>query len=92
MSAKCWTCMSDHPADAPCAGLDPGPPDRTSDFFDNAEDAATSIGTKFGPIFMATFPGTCSACDDLIYQGEDIRADGSGGWIHADDGCERMAR
>lgn len=84
--------MSDHPADAPCAGLDPGPPDRTSDFFDNAEDAAAPIGLKLGPIFMATYGGICAACGDNIVKGEDTRADGQGGWIHADDDCERMAR
>ena len=44
-----------------------------------------------GPIFTATYESDCTSCDDPIVPGEDARADGHGGWIHADDQCERIA-
>lgn len=37
-------------------------------------------GPQKGPWFPARFPGTKSCCDDDIEVGEDIRADGNGGW------------
>lgn len=43
---------------------------------------------NLGPVFMAEYDGTCSGCDDPIVPGEDIRSDGEGGWVHADDQCE----
>lgn len=90
MPRHCWTCGSEHDPDAACkmSGINRsrvaagGKPD----LFDDAEDAP-----RFGPIFMATYDGECAACDGLIVAGEDIRADGRGGWIHADDQCERVA-
>lgn len=45
-----------------------------------------------GPIFTATYETECEACEDPIVPGEDARADGHGGWIHADTMCERVAR
>jgi hypothetical protein len=44
-----------------------------------------------GPIFTATYESECKSCDDLIVPGEDARADGRGGWIHADTMCEKVA-
>lgn len=61
----------------------------TEDLFDN-EDA--SAGLRFGPVIMARYEGTCAACGWDIRPGDDIRADGQGEWIHADDDCERIAR
>jgi hypothetical protein len=43
----------------------------------------------FGPVFVAQLHNTlCSGCSDYVEPGEDIRADGLGGWVHADDDCE----
>ena len=100
MPRRCWTCNTDHDMDDACPSSmvvrsvrSAGQPgntlaDHTSpDLFDDPGDAP-----RFGPIFMATYDGECAACDGLIAAGEDIRADGRGGWIHADDQCERVAR
>lgn len=45
---------------------------------------------KLGKPFCARFYGECSACEEEIVPGEDIRADGDGGYIHADTSCERI--
>lgn len=58
----------------------------TDDLFEPAEPA-----TAFGPVFTATYESHCASCYELIVPGEDARADGAGGWIHADDQCERIA-
>lgn len=87
----CWTCNSEHDLDEACrrfpitlamkaAGA------KDSDLFDNAEPAS-----RFGPTFMAEFESEDSCCGEGIVPGEDIRADGHGGWIHADTTCERLA-
>lgn len=34
-----------------------------------------------GPWFMAMYPGFCSACGDEFASGEQIRADGCGGYL-----------
>lgn len=46
---------------------------------------------RLGRVFTAEYQSHCEACDDPIVPGEDCRSDGYGGWIHADDGCERAA-
>lgn len=43
-----------------------------ADPFESAEERA--------PWVRASFDGECSGCDGAIWVGEDIRADGSGGW------------
>lgn len=45
---------------------------------------------EMGPIFTATYESDSYCCGDLILPGEDIRGY-RGGWIHADDECERLA-
>lgn len=45
---------------------------------------------RMGPVFTADYQGTCSGCDEPVIPGEDIRADGQGGYVHADDQCERV--
>ena len=58
------------------------------DLFDAAEETP-----RLGPVFTAQFEGDDACCGEGIVPGEDIRYSGDqGGWIHADDGCERMAR
>lgn len=60
-----------------------------ADLFD---DATEPIGLKLGPVIEATYNGTCNACGWEIETGQDIRADGEGGWIHAVEHCERLAK
>ena len=36
------------------------------------------------PVVAARFDGECTACDGAIFAGDEIRADGTGGWEHAD--------
>ena len=50
-----------------------------------------NLFNDFGPIFTATYESDCESCEEGIVRGEDIRSDGAGGWIHADDPCERVA-
>lgn len=100
MSRRCWTCNGEHDLDEACsmnqtvrsmrAAGSPGNTiydATTPDLFDDPEDAP-----RFGPVFMAGYECECESCDEGIVAGEDIRADGRGGWIHADTHCERMAR
>lgn len=47
---------------------------------------------RFGPVFTADHESDDACCGDGILPGEKIRADGSGGWIHADTQCEEWAR
>jgi len=63
-----------------------------SDFYDVAEDLAPPAKPRLGPIFTAAYETECESCEDPIQSGEDTRADGRGGWIHADDQCERIAK
>jgi hypothetical protein len=64
-----------------------------TDFYDEpeGEHPAAEYPRGFGPIFMADYHSEDSCCDEGIQPGEDIRADGRGGWIHADDQCEKIA-
>lgn len=41
-----------------------------------------------GPVFTARHRTRCAACDEPIEPGQDARASGDGGWIHADDDYE----
>lgn len=101
MSRQCWTCMSNHDLDEACPSSYTVRSMRsagqagnqladhtTPDLFDNTDEDAP----KFGPILTAQMHGPDACCDEGIVPGEDIRADGRGGWIHADDTCERLAR
>jgi hypothetical protein len=87
---KCWTCNGEHDLDAPCqmsamnrsriaAGGKP-------DLFDDVTD-----GPAFGPTFTATYQSDDECCGDGIEEGQSVRADGQGGWIHASAECERLA-
>jgi len=60
------------------------------EIFDEPEDPGPRRG--FGPVFTASYMTDCESCEEPIMAGEDCRADGYGGWIHADDMCERVAR
>jgi hypothetical protein len=59
---------------------------------DDFWDMVSPPGPSLGPIFTATYESECESCDEPIVPGEDARADGRGGWIHADTMCEKVAR
>lgn len=46
--------------------------------------ATRSEVPKLGPAFRATFDSEADCCLMGIEEGEMIRADGQGGWVHAD--------
>lgn len=58
-----------------------------SDLIDDADDTP-----RLGPIIVAQYVGDDDCCGEGIGLGDEIRADGQGGWIHASEACERMAR
>lgn len=41
---------------------------------------------RLGSVFTAGYDSECAACEAGIFEGEEIRADGEGGYIHY--GCE----
>jgi hypothetical protein len=57
------------------------------DPFDSGADAAADSGPRYGPVIRAGYDGECSEpfCVEggYIVEGDDIRADGEGGWIHS---------
>jgi hypothetical protein len=58
------------------------PAPSTSDPFGSAvslEDVQYP-GSNKGPWITARFDSECSGCDGALWEGDDIRADGSGGW------------
>jgi hypothetical protein len=95
MPRRCWTCNGEHEVDAPC-GANPavraqrsqGQPgntiyDRTADLFDDAPDE------RLGKIITAVYDGEDACCGMGIEDGDRIRADGQGGWIHANGECDK---
>jgi len=89
---RCWTCLNEHDPDEPCvyavmAAAAPGNAAADIDLFDDAPE-----GPRLGPVFAAAFESEDACCGEGIEPGEDIRADGCSGWIHADDQCERLAK
>jgi hypothetical protein len=86
---RCWTCNQEHDIDEACRialVCNSTPGNRIVD--DLIDDAPSS---RLGPVFRATFESEDACCGEGIVPGEDIRADGSGGWIHADTTCEKLA-
>lgn len=59
-------------ADAAAAFLSSGPPEPDS-------------SSPYGPEITAGYDGECSECWGGIFEGDAIRADGEGGWVHS--GC-----
>lgn len=85
---RCWTCNQEHDLDmacpSPAAARRRGVAGEADHLFDDAQDS------KLGPIFCAEFESEDSCCGEGIVPGEDIRADGHGGWVHADTTCEKL--
>lgn len=91
MSRRCWTCNTEHDLDAPCRQSPAARARRAAGAKDDwTSDDLFDEPSKFGPIFTAEFESEDACCGEGIVPGEDIRADGQGGWIHADTMCERM--
>lgn len=61
------------------------------DFYDDPIHVTEDDSRGFGPVFAAEYVTDSACCGDRIEPGEDARADGQGGWIHADDACEAIA-
>lgn len=96
----CWTCNTEHDLDEACSASHTvrsmraaGKPGNeladhtTPDLFDTPDN-----GPGFGPVFTAGFDGEDACCGDGIIEGEEIRSDGQGGWIHAIPECEAYCR
>jgi hypothetical protein len=87
-SRECWTCGGRHDLDEACQNsLESRTRKAAGDLFDSAREPV-----RLGRVFMAQHESEDSCCGEGIVPGEDIRADGQGGWIHADDSCERMVQ
>lgn len=88
MSARrCWTCGNEHDMDEPCKQSPLARAQRAAGgtLFGQGQSDDSEIAR---PTINAKYDGYCSAGDD-ISEGEPIRADGEGGWIHIE--CEDMA-
>lgn len=91
---RCWTCNQEHDLDMACPSSAAARSRRAAGMLDDFtagglfDDAPDS---KLGSIFTAEHESAGACCDEGIVPGEDIRADGRGGWIHADTTCERLA-
>lgn len=85
---RCWTCNQEHDIDEACRQSARA---RSVKAAGAKDDLFDDPGPAFGPIFCATFESEDGCCGEGIVAGEDIRADGSGGWIHADTTCEKLA-
>lgn len=62
---------------------------KDDDWYDMPTADAAEEG-ELGPVFVAEYESDSTCCGDRIMPGEDARADGYGGWIHADTECERL--
>lgn len=77
MARMCWTCNTEHDLDEACQQFSTA----------RATRAAGMRSGLFGapaeqyPVITAQFDSPCSAGDDIC-EGELIRADGEGGWVH----------
>jgi hypothetical protein len=85
---KCWTCSTEHDVDEPCARSDFA---RSSAAAGGSASQLFGLTTGFGTPFTASFDSDDDCCGAGIWEGEQIRSDGDGGWIHADATCERLA-
>lgn len=81
---RCWTCNTEHDLDEACKASPAARARRAA----GAKDDWTSndlFGPDPRPTMTAQYRGECSAGDE-IEEGDTIRPDGEGGWIHVN--CE----
>jgi predicted RNA-binding Zn-ribbon protein involved in translation (DUF1610 family) len=53
---------------------------------DDADNLLMAGQPRLGRWFTATYRGECANCDETIEEGDQIRADGHGGYLCADCG------
>jgi hypothetical protein len=87
VNRRCWTCNSGHDLDEPCASSMRG---RTVTAAGGrlADDLTERDTPRLGPVITARYPSEDACCGEGIHEGDRIRADGEGGWIHED--CEYL--
>lgn len=51
------------------------------------DQVSTTTSTNWGRWFTAAYPGDCAECGEEIYEGDQIRANGEGGYLCS--GCGR---
>lgn len=76
---RCWTCNNEHDLDDSC------PRSEVARAVTAAGGSLfMSAGSRLGPVFTATYDCEDACCGSGIEEGDQIRADGEGGWIHRD--------
>lgn len=85
MSRRCWTCNTDHDLDAVCAT---SMRSRTVTATGGrlADDLTESSSPRLGAVVMARWNTEDACCGEGIDEGDRIRSNGEGGWIHEE--CE----
>lgn len=78
MTWKCWTCNSEHDLDEACRASMTAHSARAA----GGDPFMTPSEARFGPVFIASHDGNDVCCGDGIWNGERIRADGEGGFVH----------
>jgi hypothetical protein len=78
---RCWVCGSNHDPDDACLSAAHGATLTVDD--DVFESAGPTPGNRPGPWFTAMYDSDDECCG-WIKAGDEIRADGSGGWEHRD--------
>ena len=78
--SQCFTCLGQHASDAPCVPLNKPKAPGADDLWD--EPGPAKVLEQYGPPITALYDGEDSCCGAGINEGDTIRADGQGGWIH----------
>ena len=88
----CYTCMAEHKPHEPCIPRRAEPKPEPDLFEDAGGIELEPIEQKgMGPAFPAEYDGECSGCGGPIDRGDQIRADGQGGWVQVGP-CEELFR
>lgn len=89
----CYTCMAEHEPHEPCVPRRAEPKPEPEVLIEDAGVELEPIEQtgKMGPVFPALYDGECSGCGGEIMEGQQIRADGQGGWVEVGP-CEELFR
>lgn len=85
MMRRCWTCCTEHDPDDPCKQSPMARAERAAGGNSSSLFGGRDATTRY-PVIIASYDSQCSEGDDIL-PGDEIRADGLGGWIHI--GCEQ---
>lgn len=90
--STCYVCMAEHDPADPCVPRR-AEPKPEPDVFEEPEGIELEPVKQagMGPVFVAEYEGECSGCGGEINRGDDIRADGQGGWVQVGP-CEELFR